>query len=242
MQNFVSHGLSQEGGGSSFRLDPLVAEQSGIADLERLSLEEKVEGEALRRLKGLQEQAYHEGYQLGLDEGREKAFNELKLDLAGQIESLASVIQSLQSLKTDLLAHNERQIMELVFYIGKRLALDEISTRPEIVLEIVRKAVESTQVEEKIAIKVSPSDHALIEASKEKLGREFDFLKNAKLEASEQVSSGGCIVSTGFGEVNSTIEQRVAKLWSVLSEKLPRVQNIEVGDTPVGGMPEGEEK
>src|SRR5580704_7133630 len=47
----------------SFRIDKLVAEQSGIAELERVSLEEKVEREALQRLKDIQEQAYKEAYQ-----------------------------------------------------------------------------------------------------------------------------------------------------------------------------------
>ena len=48
-----------------FRIDRILAEQTGIGDLERMSLEEKVELEALRRVKDIQEDAYRAAYEIG---------------------------------------------------------------------------------------------------------------------------------------------------------------------------------
>ena len=216
---------AEEGAEPSFRIDKIVADQTGIAELERLSIEEKVEREALSRVKDLQEQAYQEGYQLGFDEGRETAFVEKKAELARSLDRLSALIASIERLKTDLIACNETQIMRLVYEMAKRIAMNEISARPDAVLEVMKQAVESAQSDETITIRVSPEDYKFIESVKEKLGKDFDFLQKSKLEASEEITHGGCVIETNYGAVNATVEQRVSKLWETLSEKLPKIQD-----------------
>lgn len=217
---------TEEGAEPSFRIDKIVAEQTGIAELERLSIEEKVEREALSRVKDLQEQAYQEAYQLGFDEGRETAFVEKKAELARSLDRLSALIASIERLKADLVACNETQIMRLVYEMAKRIAMHEISVRPDAVLEAIRQAVQSAQTEESITIRVSPEDYKFIESVKEKLGKDFDFLEKSKLEASEEITRGGCVIETNYGAVNATVEQRVSKLWETLSEKLPKIQDV----------------
>jgi flagellar assembly protein FliH len=46
-----------------------------------------------------------------------------------------------------------------------------------------------------------------------------------KFEPNEEVVDGGCIVETNYGEVDARIEQRVAQLWSVVSEIIPKVKD-----------------
>jgi flagellar assembly protein FliH len=214
------------GSGSSFRIDRLVAEQTGVAELERLSIEEKVEREALLRLKDLQEQAYQQAYQLGLDEGREKAFFDQQGELNEKLSHLEELLTSIDRLKGDLVAINETQIVRLIFYMAKRLVLQEIEVKPELILEVVRQAVLSAQSDENVTVRVSPSDFAFIEGIKEKLGKEFDAVKRAKLDSSDDIMPGGCVVETNYGDVDATIDQRLDKLWSSISEKLPKVKNI----------------
>ncbi len=225
-RDFVALQTRADGTEPSFRIDKIVAQQTGIADLERLSIEEKVEREALARVKDLQEQAYQEAYQLGFDEGREAAFVERKVELAHSLDRLSSLIASIERLKTDLIASNETQIMRLTFEMAKRIAMHEISIRPDAVLEVMRQAAESAQTNETITIRVSRDDYNFIETVKDKLGKDFDFLQRAKLEASDEVTHGGCIIETSYGAVNATVEQRLSKLWETLAEKLPKIRDI----------------
>jgi flagellar assembly protein FliH len=218
------------GNSSSFRIDRLVAEQTGVAELERLSIEEKVEREALLRLKDLQEQAYQQAYQLGLDQGREKAFLDQQTELNEKLLHLEELLNSIDRLKGDLIACNETQIVRLIFYMSKRLVLQEIEVKPELILEVVRQAVMGAQSDEKVTVRVSPSDFTFIESIKEKLGKDFDAVKRAKLDSSEDIMPGGCVVETNYGDVDATIDQRLDKLWSSISEKLPKVKNV-VGTT-----------
>lgn len=136
------------GGSSSFKIDTLVAEQTGMAELERLTMEAKVEKQALERLKDLQEQAYREAYAIGLDEGREKAFEEKRSEFQEKVHHFEELISSVERLKSDLIASNEAQILKLVMYMARRLAMAEVAERPELVRDVIKAAVESAQSDE----------------------------------------------------------------------------------------------
>lgn len=217
---------TDEAGRPSFRIDRLVAEQTGVAELERLSIEEKVEREALLRLKEFQEAAYQEAYQLGLDEGRERALQERSVELGEKMQHLDDLLRSFETLKSDLIACNETQIVRLVFYMAKRLIYREIEIRPELILDVVREALLSAQSEENVTLQLSTSDLQFVESIKDKFGKEYEALKRAKLESSDEISPGGCVVETNFGDVNATLEQRLERLWSSVAEKLPKVKSV----------------
>lgn len=211
---------------SDFKIDKLVAQQTGVAELERLSIEEKVELEALARLKDLQEEAYRQAYQLGLDEGREKAFVEYQNVIKEKLEHMESVLKTIENLKTDLVSFNETHILRLVFYMARRLMLDQIEERPEMILTVIQQAIAGSQSEEEFTVRVSHSDLAFIEGMKAKLGKEFEMVKHAKIEASDEIRDGGCVVETNYGDVDATVEQRLEKIWAVVSEKLPKVKKV----------------
>ena len=222
---FVSYQASREASGfeSSFQIDRIVAQQTGIADIERSSIEERVEKEALSRLKDVQEQSYKQAYALGLEEGREKAYQETRDLLADRLASLESLIVSVENLKPDLISYNESHIVRLAYVMAKKIAMTEIQEKPELILNVVRQAIQGAQSDEAVTVRVSQADLDFIDQSKEKLSKQFESLKRAKFEASDSVTQGGCVVETNYGDVDATVEQRVDKLWDSLSEKLPKV-------------------
>lgn len=226
--SFVAFQSNQEASGKnpSFRIDRIVAEQTGIADLERVSMEERVEREALGRLKDIQEQAYQQAYQMGLEEGREKAYQETSEAFVERMAHMDQLISSMENLKPELVSYNEAHIVRLAYTMAKKIAMTEIAENTELILNTVRQAIESAQSDENITVRLAPSDLEFIEHMKEKLGKDFDKLKKARLEASESITPGGCVVETNYGDVDATVEQRVEKLWSSLASKLPKVSDI----------------
>src|SRR5947207_15543097 len=61
---------------TNFKMSDLVAQQVGITEIERASLEGRVEQLALEKMKQIEEAGYKEAYALGLEEGRKKAFED----------------------------------------------------------------------------------------------------------------------------------------------------------------------
>lgn len=212
--------------GSSFQIDRLVAKKTGVADLERKAMQEKIEAEALVRLKEIQEDAYANAYQVGLEEGREKAFQDHSADLEARIAKLDETIGSMETLKRSLLQANETHLVRLVYQIARQLMMVEFKEHPEFILDVIRQAVELAHSDEKLVIRLSLEDAQFIEGAKEKLGKEFEFIKRAEIEPTESLLSGGCTVETNYGAVDASIEQRTAKIWQALTEKAPRVPDV----------------
>ena len=222
--DFVQY-QQEKGAETTFRIDRIVAQQTGIAELEKLSIEERIDREALTRLQEIKEQSYQQAYQLGLQEGRDKAYKETMAELSTRMGDLNGLIQSIKQLKSTLINFNEGHIVRLVFYMAKRIALDHIESTDGVVMKALTQAVEEAQIEEKMTVQVSPNDFQFIQKSLESFEKEFEFIKAAKFESAADVTPGGCRIVTNYGEIDATVEQRIERLWGTIAEKLPKTES-----------------
>lgn len=218
---------ADRGFSSDFKVSDIVAQQTGIRQMQKNSMELQIEEQALVRIKEVQEQAYKEAYELGKIEGNERAFEEMKVNLQQQIESLGQLLGSLEKMKTNILQQNEASLIKLVFEIAKRIVLSEVENKEDVVLQLLKQIVPSLQTDEQMTVNVSPRDFAIIEKSKGKLGRDFEFLERLKLSASETMTPGGCVIETNYGNIDATIEQRLLKVWETLDSKVPRQHKVD---------------
>ncbi|HEX4922862.1 MAG TPA: FliH/SctL family protein [Bdellovibrionales bacterium] len=208
----------------SFRLNELVAQQTGISEIERLSLQEKIEARALEKVREIQENAYREAYNLGLEEGRKRAFDEEKDHLLERLGQFDRILTSISHIKTELAIQNEAHIVRLAFELAKKLFFEQLQERPDRILPVLRQAIDLAQSEESVLVRLSEQDHKYIEEFRTKLSKEFDFIKRMKFESSPDIHDGGAVLETNYGVVDATIEERVDKLWSILKEKAPKVK------------------
>lgn len=217
--------LAEKSKGSDFRMNDAIRVQTGIDQFEQKSDEEKVEEAALEKLKEIQESAYQEAYALGLEEGRKKAFEKVTSEITERMDHLDGLLNGIKELKKEMTTFNESHLVQLVFHMASRLAKMELNGNNEAIIQILRDAVGLSQDEENITVRVSSSQFEFLEELKKETGRELEFIKRIRFEPSEEISDGGCIVETNYGEVDARIEQRVEQLWSVLSENMPKVKN-----------------
>lgn len=217
-----SQGTSVHG---SFRLNTLIAEKTGIAGFEKNMNLEAVERAALEKLKTLEEAAYKEAYALGLEEGKKEALRIHQEELSEQISHLDQIINSMQELKKDLVQFNEAHIIKLIYYMAERLAMKEIEQNTESILPVLKSIVENSQAEEQLTVKLSPEDFKFLNEAQDKIGKGFEFLTRAKLEATAEIKPGGCIVETNYGVVDATLEERLSKLWGAIEESIPKIKS-----------------
>lgn len=215
---------SQEGQTSDFKISELVAAQTGIADMQRRGVEDKIEELALHRIKDIEEKAYKEAYDLGLIEGSEQAFAEKKQDLEGRLQRLDDLLLMFDNIKKRLLADNERQLMELLVQTAGKIALREIEADPESIVKTLDMVLEEIHKDESVTLYLSKQDRDFLEELRAKGGKRADDLKHIKLEVADHVQSGGCQVETNYGVIDSTLEQRVERVMSAMREKMPRVK------------------
>lgn len=210
--------------GSDFRMSDALREQTGISEIEASDLQEKIDEAALNKLKEVQEAAYQEAYQLGLDEGKQQAFTHFSNEITRHLEDVDTLLSTFSDMKKELMAHNEAHLIKLLFHMASRIANKEIHEDSMTVVNTLREAVALAQDEQNIIVRVSQEQFSFFEDIKTQTGREFDFLRKIRFESAAEVSIGGCIVETNFGEVDARIEQRIETLWQVLLENSPKVK------------------
>jgi flagellar assembly protein FliH len=208
---------------SDFQINPLAAEQAGIAKLQRDAMNDRVEEEALKQLKSVEEKAYKEAFELGLVEGREQAFQEKKQLLHEKIQHMDEIMAMLEGLKTKVVADHEAHIIRLIFEIASRIAMREIKQDPTSILPVILQVVQDAQSEEQITVRLSQDDFLFLEKMREKTGKTAEALRRVRLEAAEGVRSGGCLLESNYGSIDATVETRVSRAWEALEARAPHV-------------------
>lgn len=216
---------------SDFKINPLIAEQAGIAKLQSDALNDKIEAEALQQLKSVQERAYKEAYDLGLAEGREQALAEHRHVLVTKIEAFDKILHTLEEMKTRVAADHEAHIIRMIMGLASRIAMREIKTDPASILPVVLQIVADAQSDEMVSIRISPEDLAFLEKAREKAGKQGETLRRVKLEAADGITTGGCLLESNYGSIDATVETRVQRAWDTLMDRLPRAENR----SPAGG-------
>lgn len=217
--------LNLKSKGDDFRMSEAVRIQTGVKDIEANSFEEEIELRTIEKLKKIQESAYQEAYQLGLEEGRHEAFTKSSEEIKVQLDQLENLLSTIANMKTEIFQYNESHMIQLAFHMASRIAHAEINANPDIIKDIIRSALEIAQSEEEVTVQVAPSQLSFLETLKKESNREFEFLKKVKLDSNPSITVGGCVIATNYGEIDARFEERVSKLWEAISENLYRVKD-----------------
>ena len=209
---------------NDFRMAEATRIQTGVDKMDERVIEAEVENKTLEKLKEVQETAYKEAFALGLQEGRQEAFQKATAEIERDLTDFRNLIEGIQHLKEELFKHNESHLLRLALQGAARLAHREVTVDNDCLVEIMRQAVLDAQIQEEISVQVSPSQIQFLETLKVEAHQEFDFLKNVKLVPSETVQPGGCIIETNYGVIDAQIEERIGRFWDTMTENLYRVK------------------
>lgn len=207
---------------NEFKISELVAKQVGISKLESEANEDKINERVLERLKEIQEKAYKEGYDLGLIDGVEKAYQEEKVTLQERLSNLDQFLKTMEQQKKLILIDNEAELISLVFQVAKKIALRDLAENREAVLEILKPLVEELHGDEKITVRVSSDDLYFLQTLRDKTGQAVEKLEKIKFIDDEKMRSGGCILETAYGSVDASVEERVERVWQTLQSRVPQ--------------------
>jgi flagellar assembly protein FliH len=206
---------------SDFKIADLIAKQAGISQLEDDAQQDRINVQVLERLKEV-ERAYKEGFELGLEQGAEKAFQDAKQELLAKAGALESLLKRVEDLKARILVDNEASLIELLYLVAKKMALRDLEENREAVFTILQSLVSEIQADEKVVVQLSQQDLDFLNTIHEKGEKEVDVFKRIKFVANGAIKPGGCLIETEYGTVDATVEERVERTWQTLSSRMPR--------------------
>jgi len=207
---------------TDFKISELIAKQAGISQLEDDAHQDKINAQVLERLKEVQEKAYQEGYDLGLIEGGEKAFQETKAALLERMSSMEHFLKRLEDLKSHLMVDNEAALVKVVFLIAKKIAMRDLEENRDAVWEILQHVIQEFQNDERLVVRLNAADLAFLETLQEKSGQKFESLKRIKFITDDNIKPGGCLIDTEYGNVDATLDERVERTWQTLLARMPK--------------------
>jgi len=169
------------------------------------------------RLSKIEMEAYKKGFEQGQRDGL--ALGEKRIEEA--VKKLENLLQSLSELKGQLYRESEQEIVRLSMEIARKIVHRELTIDAQAVTRTIQAAIQYLNDSTSIRIIVNPAD---MERLREVLPDLQAGKKIEKIEVTEDpaVEQGGCILETGFGKINATIEDQLSAIAQELEEELAK--------------------
>lgn len=156
----------------------------------------------------IREAASKEGYQAGLEQA--------KADMDGIKETFAAFMNAPQEVYQQIAP----QLLEISVDIAKKIIKKEASEEPQVLMNTVVEVLRGLSKEEtKVVLRVNPSQVDITKQSVPEILNLAGIDARVTVLSDENISEGGCMVTTGNGVVDATIETQL----SVISEALREV-------------------
>jgi len=178
---------------------------------------------AKRKAIEIEKRAYEEAFEQGQKAGKELA----EKRFLNAINSFVEALKELNKTKEQILYEQERLMVEIVCKIAYIILEKEISINPEVILNIIRKAIDTTNNCCFLKIRVNPVDLEFCQKYKEEILQKIEDIKEIKFEADRTVKRGGAIVETDFGEIDARIETQLEEIKkALLSQEIKEDEQI----------------
>ena len=159
----------------------------------------------LRDTEEYQRKAYEEGFASGEKAGL--AAGEQKASML--IEQLETIIGETTALKEALFRDTQTQVVDLAIAIARKIIVEEISKRPEIIITMVKEAMRKLQRIGTITIKINP---ALQELFKKKKSELAEIHSDIVFDVNPGVPVTGPLVISEIEEVVTDIDSLLSNI------------------------------
>ena len=166
-------------------------------------------------LEDIHQQAHQEGYEDGYKEGMAAGRRQGDALVAEEIARLKAMLAHVSEAVTQYEETLGGEMLALTLEIARQLLRQALRVKPELVLPIVRGAMESLpQNTAHPHLHLHPDDAALVRA-----GMQAEIAQGGwKVIDDPRVMRGGCRIETPVSEVNATIETRWQRIAASLGQ------------------------
>lgn len=165
------------------------------------------------------EKGLAEGRTQGLKQGTEQALAEHRAKLDELAATLQQVITEFETQRCAMEEKAPSEVIELSCAIAQRVTKRLSEIDPMVLEANVREALKLVVRNGDITVAVHPTQQELLQELLPELSAIFPVAQHARLVPDDKVAPGGCIVLTGEGEVDTSIDTQLERL---VNEVLPR--------------------
>ena len=185
-----------------------------------------LEAERQRVHDEAREKGYQDGFEAGRKEGHDEGLKQGRAqgeeELRQKMHDTIAPLQPLASRFGEAIAQLDDEIADalvnLAIATGRQLAGDALKASPEQILDIVRELIHvEPALSGKPRLWLHPEDMVIVE---EQLGNEIEGA-GWQLQPDDQLSRGGCKVTSQSGELDASWESRFEAIADQIRQRLP---------------------
>jgi flagellar assembly protein FliH len=199
----------------------------GVIEIMRDTLT-KAKAQAMEIRETAEKEAHDKGHAEGFKQGELNSKEEFQPCL----KSAEDIIRELSEFRKKMYSKVEREMIEMVISLVKKVIHFELSTREDSIQEMIRLAVQSVLDKETMTIKINPADKEHAENFRPELQHLFGEIKNISFETSTSIDRGGCIIETNFGTVDARMDKLGEQIDKILHLAPPPVETEPKKGTP----------
>lgn len=204
----------------------LSEEEKRIIELEKqiIQFEMRLKKQHENAKKAVEEafkQGKAEGLKLGTEKGNAEASSVYQKNIVEIQQNVASFLKKVEESKRDIFSHSEHIILKMCLEITRKIIASEITTRQDVILNVIKKALSYIAEREKLVIRVAPDDCKILNDRRDFWEPVNEKLKDITIEPDERVSKGGCIIESNTGTVDARlgiqmdeITDLVERMWT----------------------------
>jgi flagellar assembly protein FliH len=152
----------------------------------------------------------------GREEGLAAAADEVALAVAALREAAVAVTAIAAELPDVL----EEQAVDLGFAVARQALAGALDVRPELVVDVVRGGLRRLVDRERVTLLVNPEDLECVRLAAPQLISELGGIEHCEVQAERRVARGGAMVRTAEGEIDATLETKLARAREVVAQAL----------------------
>lgn len=178
------------------------------------SLEEESDRKLiLHKAEEIQRLAYEEGF----SSGEKAGFTHGEQKALVLLDRLESIFEELVEFRENFVKGLESQVVDLARAIARKIIIEEISTRPEIIIKMVKEALSRLQRMGTITIKINPSLHEMFKKKRPEL---LDIHPDIVFDINSQVPVTAPLVISEIEEVVTDIDALLANVMEEMKKTM----------------------
>lgn len=167
-----------------------------------------------RDLNEIEREAFEKGFAAGERSGMEMA--ERRIEVA--LKRFSKSLQEVARLRNQIVADTEKDLVQLALEIARKLVHREIQIDEEIIVTLVRVALEKLGVNSEITVWVSSQDQEVLQNHLGELAPQGDDWK-VVFKVNQEFKRGDCVVESQYGSADARISVQFQEIEKDLLAK-----------------------
>ncbi|MFP4035661.1 MAG: FliH/SctL family protein, partial [Desulfovermiculus sp.] len=166
-------------------------EKNKAKDKGKLSEEESAQ-EAAVDVEALRTEAYAQG----LADGQKK----MRLELDKALQAFSQAAKELDGMRNNFIHRQSDDLIHLSIGVAEQVIAAELSLKPDVIVSVVSKAMESAFEADEYRIRVNPEDVSVVQENRPLLLANVNGLRQIYVQSDENITRGGCVVESNKGQ------------------------------------------